>query len=149
MWANSFWGLLGFAVTFGLAMLLLSPEQIWLRPYLSGLAICCGLASLAVLLWPLRHHDNRTKTLEVLKHPAIFIPKLLDARCMIVVGLVITILGVIVAAAGLWRRTDGIPSSPISAVSAASAPAPETLTQKIVPSLTRYTAYEKEPLLTT
>jgi hypothetical protein len=31
MWANSFWGLLGLAATFGLAMLLLTPEQEWLR----------------------------------------------------------------------------------------------------------------------
>jgi hypothetical protein len=141
MWANSVWSLLGFSVTFGLAMLLLSPEQMWLRPYLCWLAALCALASLVVLLWPLRHADNRTKALEVLKHPAIFIPQLLDARRMVLLGLVITILGVAVIAAGLWRQTEITPKS------TAVAPTPERPPQKIVPPLARYTAYEKEQRL--
>jgi len=104
MWANSFWGLFGFSVTFGLAMLLLTPEQMWLRPYLAGAAIFCGVVSAIILMSPLRHHHNRAKVREVCRHPIKWIPRLLDPSRMIAAGLIIAIIGVALAGIGLWRQ---------------------------------------------
>jgi hypothetical protein len=70
MWANSCWGLLGLAAAFGLAMVGLSPDYEWLRPYFATAAIGFGLASAVCFCWPLRHRHNRVKMLEALRHPA-------------------------------------------------------------------------------
>ncbi len=56
MWANSFWGLLGLAVTFGLTVLLLGPDQIWLRPYFLAAAFLSALGWGIILIWPLLRH---------------------------------------------------------------------------------------------
>jgi hypothetical protein len=53
MYANTCWGLLGLAVTFGLATLGLPSRFEWLSPWLLAAAVSCCVASLACFLWPL------------------------------------------------------------------------------------------------
>lgn len=111
MWANSVWGLLSLAVTFGLALLLLIPEQVLLRPYFQGLTIFCAVMTVVVLIWPLRRGYNRAKLLEICRHPAKWIPRLLSPNRMITGGLFIIIIGVIVVGIGIWRQSQPVAHS--------------------------------------
>jgi hypothetical protein len=52
MWANTCWGLVGLASASGLAVLGLSPEYLWLRPWLLGTAVVLGAASVVCFCWP-------------------------------------------------------------------------------------------------
>ncbi len=55
MWENTCWGLLGFAVTFGLTVLGLPPAYEWLAPYFLWAAFACFIGSLVCfgcLHWP-------------------------------------------------------------------------------------------------
>ena len=55
MYANTCWGFLGLAVTFGLAVLGLPANYLWLRPYFIEAAVLSGGISVALFLWiPLR-----------------------------------------------------------------------------------------------
>ena len=53
MYANTCWGFLGLAVTFGLAMLSLPSDQAWLGPWLALAAAACFALSVGLFLWPL------------------------------------------------------------------------------------------------
>jgi hypothetical protein len=55
MYANTCWGFLTLAVTFGLAVLGLPPDQVWLRPYFIGTAGACAVIGISMLpfSWPL------------------------------------------------------------------------------------------------
>jgi hypothetical protein len=106
MWGNSFWGLLGFSVTFALAVLLLSPEHELLRPWLIGASILCGVISATVLCWPLRHKQNRDKVREAFKHPRKWAASTLEPIHIIILALAIALA----AALWQWRRT--IPPDP-------------------------------------
>lgn len=100
MWANSFWGFLGFAVTFGVAVLLLGPDQMWLRPWFAGACFVCGIGSALVLFWPLRHANNRIKVAAASKHPFKWIANTVEPLHIIILGLAIALSGVI----WQWRR---------------------------------------------
>ena len=78
MWANSVWGLVGLAVTFGVAALGLTPEQAWLRPWLTDSSIVSAVASVAILCWPLHRRDNRAKVRDALNHPVRWIVQIVE-----------------------------------------------------------------------
>jgi hypothetical protein len=59
MYANTCWGFLGLAVTFGLAVLGLPPEYLWLRPYFMWTAVGCAAISTLLFSWPLIWHILR------------------------------------------------------------------------------------------
>jgi hypothetical protein len=52
MWANTVWGLIGLSVTCWLATFNLSPESVWLRPWLLEAAGLSGLSAIACFCWP-------------------------------------------------------------------------------------------------
>src|ERR1700736_1315295 len=104
MWANSVWGFFSFALAFALAVLGVPQEYLWLRPYFIGASIICAALGLVILCWPLRHDRNRAKVREVFRHPIKWIPRLVDPRRMIIAGLSIAVVGVVIAAIGVWRQ---------------------------------------------
>ena len=53
MYANTCWGLLGLAVTFGLAVIGLTPEYAWLRSWFWGGSAFFLVASILCFCWPL------------------------------------------------------------------------------------------------
>ena len=60
MYANTCWGFLGLAVTFGLAVLGLPADYGWLQPWLFGAAVISGVTSVICFLWPLIYRAART-----------------------------------------------------------------------------------------
>jgi hypothetical protein len=134
MWANSVWGLLGFSVTFGIAGLLLTSDQIWLLPYLLGVAISCGVLSALVLFWPLRHKCNRDKVREALKHPRRWITKSVEPLHLVISGLVIVVIGVAIAAVGLWRQSRS-PATVLTTQTAVPSQRPSMLSGRPVSGL--------------
>jgi hypothetical protein len=105
MWASSVWGLFGLAATFGSAMLLLTPEQEWLRPYLAWATAICGMSSVSVLCWPLQEASNRAKLRDAFRHPRKWIKKAVEPSQLIAAGFVIILGGVLIASVGLWRQS--------------------------------------------
>ena len=53
MWANTCWGLLGIAITLGIAMIGLPLEYVWLQPWFLRGAILSLAASILCFSWPL------------------------------------------------------------------------------------------------
>jgi hypothetical protein len=94
MYANTCWGLLCLAVTFGLAVLGLPIQYEWLSPWLLGAAVACGIGSLICFSWPLRQKANRDRLLELLMHPY-RAAKLIEPSHIMILGLVIALGGVI------------------------------------------------------
>ena len=94
MWANSVWGLLTLAVGFWLAMIGLSPEWIWLRPWFLWGGAFCMVASTTVLFLPLRVGENRAIVLANIKHPAKWLSKVIEPSLIIALGLLIAAAGV-------------------------------------------------------
>jgi hypothetical protein len=105
MWANSFWGLLGFAATLGLAMLLLTPEQEWLWPYLAWATAVCATSSIVVLCAPLRKRVNRDKVQDAFRHPRKWIRKAVEPSQLITGGFIVILIGALIAGIGLWRQS--------------------------------------------
>jgi len=63
MYANTCWGFLSLAVTFGLAVLGVPPDYGWLQPYFIWSAVACGLISVFLFCWlavrkMIRHPDG-------------------------------------------------------------------------------------------
>jgi hypothetical protein len=94
MYANTCWGLLGFAVTFGVAVLGLPTQYEWLTPWFLAAAVMCGVGSVICFGWPLRQKENRDKLKELSTHPA-RLAKLIEPSHMIIFGLVIALGGVV------------------------------------------------------
>jgi hypothetical protein len=157
MWANSVWGLFSFALAFGLAVLALTPEQVWLRPWFTGASIMCAALGLIVVCWPLRHHDNRAKVGEAFKHPRRWIANTVETH-LIPIGLAIILVGVAVVSIGVWRHAAAPFTIGVSAIDS-TAPIPQPIPKASVTRLSRmdagppkpepkrYTAYEKEQRL--
>src|SRR5580704_9270710 len=104
MWANSVWGFFTLGVGFLLAMLTLSPEQTWLRPWLLGVAIASYIFSVAILFWPLRHTHNRKRFKEAFLHPRKWLAENLRPRHLIILGLTGVIVFAAIALAGvIWQ----------------------------------------------
>src|SRR5438477_10276828 len=103
MYANTCWGLLGLAVTFGLAVLGLPQDYLWLQPYFIWIAVACGVASVLCFMWPLLRRAMHLKRESKL------------GPTIAVVGLTIVAIGL-----GLWflesraskTLTAGIPANP-------------------------------------
>lgn len=127
MWASSFWGLFGFSVTFGLTALLLTAEQVLLRPWLIGASIACGVLSAIVLCWPLRHRRNRIEVQEAFKHPRRWISSVEPSQ-LVIAGFIIIVIGVAIAGVGLWRqyRSPTIPPTQTATSNNPGAPVPQT-----------------------
>jgi hypothetical protein len=53
MYANTCWGFLSLAVGFGLAVIGLPTEYVWLKPYFIYGALVCGAVSILLFSWPL------------------------------------------------------------------------------------------------
>lgn len=109
MWANSVWGFAGFAGAFGIAVLGLPSEFVWLRPWFAGAATLCVILSLAVLCWPLRKSENRRKTKGALKHPKEWFVANVEPKHLLVAGLIGVLVFTAIALAGaIWqsRRDD-------------------------------------------
>jgi hypothetical protein len=100
MWANSVWGFFGLAVTLGLAVIGLSPDWNWLRPYFLGSAAFSLIVSLVILCWPLRSKERRVAVLVKVQHPFRWASELIEPHHIIVLGLLIVLAGVI----WQWRR---------------------------------------------
>jgi hypothetical protein len=94
MYANTCWGFLGLAVTFGLAVLGLPIQYEWLSPWFLGAAVACGVGSIICFGWPLRQRDNRVKVAALITHPLRAL-KLIEPSHVIILGLVIALGGVI------------------------------------------------------
>jgi hypothetical protein len=94
MYANTCWGLLGLAVTFGLAVLGLPSQYEWLSPWFLGAAVVCGVGSVICFGWPLRQKENRIKVAALVTHPVRVI-RLIEPSHIILLGLVIAFAGVI------------------------------------------------------
>jgi hypothetical protein len=145
MWGSSFWGLLGFSVTFGLAVLSHTPEQMWLRPWLIGASITCGILSAIVLCWPLRHHNNRLRVREAFRHPRRWIANTVEAH-LIPIGLVVIIFGVMIVGIGIWRQPSATPFTiGISAIGDPNAPIGGSVAN--IPTPKKITSYEKDQRL--
>jgi hypothetical protein len=109
MYANTCWGLLGLAVTFGLAVLGLPTQYEWLSPWFLGAAVACGVGSVICFGWPLRHRDNRAKVAAVVTHPVRAI-KLIEPLHIIILGLAIALSGVI------WQSRRSAPADELTIV---------------------------------
>ena len=99
MRANSGWGLLGFAVSFALAVLSLSPELTWLQPYLLGAAVLCGITGLICFAWPLFPGGARATLM-------------IWATVLIVAGVVAVVVGVMLVSS-TWSYGSREPPVPI------------------------------------
>jgi hypothetical protein len=107
MYANTCWGLLGLAVTFGLAVLGLPTEYLWLQPYLLRSAIGCGLASAICFGWyPARWVAER------LRAPKLRLVKMALGLAILFSGMGIAIWGLSIIAAG--DRTAAVSPTPVS-----------------------------------
>src|SRR6266702_6221464 len=93
MYANTCWGLLGLAVTIGLAVLGLPSQYEWLQPCFLGTAIACGIASVVCFGWPMREKANRAKLKELCTNPYRAV-KLMEPSHVTILGLVIALCGV-------------------------------------------------------
>src|SRR5260370_32500009 len=103
MYANTCWGLLGLAVTFGLAVLCLPQDYLWLQPYFIWTAVACGIASVICFLWPLLRRSLHLKTESKL------------GPTVIVVGVTVVEIGL-----GIWflesrdsKRLDAVSPNPL------------------------------------
>lgn len=116
MYANTCWGLLGLAVTFGLAVLGLPTQYEWLSPWFLGAAVVCGVGSIICFGWPLRERNNRDKIAALVVHPIRSLT-LIEPQHLIILGLVVAAVGVI------WqsRKPSQHQSVPTQAVSTAPA----------------------------
>ena len=90
MYANTCWGLLGLAVTFGLAVLSLGQGYEWLAPYFSGAAVACGAGSLICFAWPLRQKGNRHRFKELCTHP-LKAAKLIEPSHILILALAVAL----------------------------------------------------------
>lgn len=94
MYANTCWGLLCLAVTFGLAVVGLPPQYEWLQPWFLDTAVACGVSSIVCFGWPLREKENRVRLRELCVHPY-RVAKLIEPLHVIILGLVIALGGVV------------------------------------------------------
>jgi hypothetical protein len=94
MYANTCWGLLSFAVAFGLAVIGLPAHYEWLQPWFFAVAVLCGASSIFCFGWPLRKQENRVKLIQLCKHPY-RAATLIEPSHVIVLGLAIAFAGVI------------------------------------------------------
>jgi hypothetical protein len=92
MYANTCWGLLCLAATFGLAVLGLPPNYDWLAPWLVATAGVCGLGSAICFAWPLRHKANRDKVVALFEHPREIL-KLIEPTHILALGLAVAVAG--------------------------------------------------------
>jgi hypothetical protein len=111
MYANTSWGLLSLAVTFGLAMLGLPAPYEFLAPWFMGAAIIFGIASVVCFAWPLHKKENRVKCASLCQHPLRAI-RLINPLYIVGIGLVIALVGVALAIA---RGPAGNPAADKSA----------------------------------
>jgi hypothetical protein len=95
MWANTCWGLLGLAVTFGLAVIGLPAQYEWLAPYFRMAAFGFAVSSALCFAWPLRDPFMRKQAWVVCQHPARWVKTKLEPSHVIILGLVIAVAGVI------------------------------------------------------
>ncbi len=93
MYANTCWGLLTLAVTFGVAVLSLPTEYNWLAPWFISAAMACGIASVVCFGWPMRDAANRDKLKTLIRHPLKAII-LIEPQHVIIIGLLIAACGV-------------------------------------------------------
>jgi hypothetical protein len=127
MWANSVWGFFTLGIGFGLAMLTLSPEQGWLRPWLLWTMLGCFAVSALVLLWPLQYEENRTQVRIALQHPLKWAAENIGSKQLIVVGLTGVILFAAIALAGvIWQGRSPVVKSYTTATLTQEQPAAQT-----------------------
>jgi hypothetical protein len=117
MYANTCWGLLGFTVTFSLAVLGLPARYEWLAPWFIGAAVASGVGSLICFAWPLRERANRAKVAALIVHP-IRALRLIEPSHIIILGLLIALVGVV------WQMRRSPPIEAATAASASSLPSP-------------------------
>jgi hypothetical protein len=116
MWANSVWGLFGFAVTLGIAMMGLPPDYVWLQPYFMVAAILSFIGSVSVLCWPLRVPEQRAVVWVKFQHPLRWAIELIDPLHLIIIALVVAL-----SAAG-WQLYRGPKTVTITVPGEAPAP---------------------------
>ena len=81
MWANTCWGLIGLAAACGLAVLGLSPDYVWLRPWLLGAVAVFVVATVICFCWPLLFgRDRQPSNSPAASRPTVKLTYL-NARC--------------------------------------------------------------------
>jgi hypothetical protein len=122
MWANTVWGFLGLSATLGVAIMGLSPDYAYLRPWFSSAAIVFFLASLITLCWPLRNRSVRASVLAYCRHPTALVRKL-EPTHLIAIGIGGAVFFAVVALVGLiWQSRIALPPPTLPVAASQTAP---------------------------
>jgi hypothetical protein len=110
MWSNSVWGFYSFSFGFFLAVLLLTPEFMLLRPWFAGGAIASFSLGTIILCWPLWKIENRIKLSQACQHPLRWVTRAVQPYHVILLGIAIALIGVV------WQYKQTSATPDISAI---------------------------------